>query len=308
MNSRCAIARGCISIIRTRMKRRRRRSIAGSPARSSSATTRRRRSTCPRANSKSRSCCRIAAFNDDNQLVYGGGMHAQMVGFQGDHILVNGRPDYAHRRGEPRLSAADSERLELAHLQARLGRRLADHGDRRRRRPAGEAGRKALRHARARRTAGRLGRFQRAKRRLADRHAQRAVFRRIAENGARHDGRHDGGIGAAGRRRLSALYGPRRARGGRQPGLAVATRAHRPLAAGGCRQSRRSRADRDLRGADGDAAEWPPLRRQRRAAARAHPGRHASTRGDFPRSWRHGDGHGPRDGHGDDGRHGRRWA
>jgi blue copper oxidase len=34
-------------------------------------------------------------FNDDNQLVYGGGMHAQMVGFQGDRILVNGRPDYA---------------------------------------------------------------------------------------------------------------------------------------------------------------------------------------------------------------------
>ena len=35
------------------------------------------------------------SFNDDNQLVYGGGMHAQMVGFQGDHVLVNGRPDYA---------------------------------------------------------------------------------------------------------------------------------------------------------------------------------------------------------------------
>ncbi len=35
------------------------------------------------------------AFNDDNQLVYGGGMHAQMVGFQGDHVLVNGRPEYA---------------------------------------------------------------------------------------------------------------------------------------------------------------------------------------------------------------------
>jgi len=35
------------------------------------------------------------SFNDDNQLVYGGGMHAQMVGFQGDRILVNGRPDYA---------------------------------------------------------------------------------------------------------------------------------------------------------------------------------------------------------------------
>ncbi len=34
------------------------------------------------------------AFDDNNQLVYGGGMHAQMVGFQGDHILVNGRPDY----------------------------------------------------------------------------------------------------------------------------------------------------------------------------------------------------------------------
>ena len=148
------------------------------------------------------------SFNDDNQLVYGGGMHAQMVGFQGDHVLVNGRPDYADRRGEPRLSAADFERLEFAHLQARLGRRLADHGDRRRWRPAGEAGREALRHARARRTARCVGRFQRAKRRLDDRHAQRAVFRRIAENGARHDD----GIGAAGRRRLSALYGPRRAR------------------------------------------------------------------------------------------------
>ncbi len=35
------------------------------------------------------------SFNDDNQLVYSGGMHAQMVGFQGDHVLVNGRPDYA---------------------------------------------------------------------------------------------------------------------------------------------------------------------------------------------------------------------
>ena len=35
------------------------------------------------------------SFNDDNQLAYGGGMHAQMVGFQGDRILVNGRPDYA---------------------------------------------------------------------------------------------------------------------------------------------------------------------------------------------------------------------
>jgi FtsP/CotA-like multicopper oxidase with cupredoxin domain len=35
------------------------------------------------------------SFNDANQLVYGGGMHARMVGFQGDHVLVNGRPDYA---------------------------------------------------------------------------------------------------------------------------------------------------------------------------------------------------------------------
>ena len=161
------------------------------------------------------------SFNDDNQLVYGGGMHAQMVGFQGDRCARQRKARLRHRRGEPRLSAADFERLEFAHLQARLGRRLADHGHRRRRRPAGEAGREALRHARARRTARCVGRFQRAKRRFADRHAQRAVFRRIAEDGAGHDGRHDGGNGAAGRRRLSAVYGPRRARGGREPGLAA---------------------------------------------------------------------------------------
>ncbi len=35
------------------------------------------------------------SFDDNNQLIYGGGMHGQMVGFQGDRILVNGRPDYA---------------------------------------------------------------------------------------------------------------------------------------------------------------------------------------------------------------------
>jgi len=33
------------------------------------------------------------AFNGDNQVVYGGGMHLSMFGFYGDHILVNGRPD-----------------------------------------------------------------------------------------------------------------------------------------------------------------------------------------------------------------------
>ena len=33
-------------------------------------------------------------LNDDNQLVYGGGMHMDMIGFQGERILVNGRPNY----------------------------------------------------------------------------------------------------------------------------------------------------------------------------------------------------------------------
>ena len=61
------------------------------------------------------------SFDDDNQLVYGGGMHAQMVGFQGDHDSRQRKARLRHRRGEPRLSAADSERLELAHLQARRG-------------------------------------------------------------------------------------------------------------------------------------------------------------------------------------------
>ena len=33
-------------------------------------------------------------FNDHNQLVYGGGMHMDMIGFQGERILINGRPNY----------------------------------------------------------------------------------------------------------------------------------------------------------------------------------------------------------------------
>ncbi len=34
------------------------------------------------------------SFDDENQLIYGGGMHGRMVGFQGERILVNGRVDY----------------------------------------------------------------------------------------------------------------------------------------------------------------------------------------------------------------------
>jgi FtsP/CotA-like multicopper oxidase with cupredoxin domain len=33
------------------------------------------------------------SFDEQNQLVYGGGMHAQMLGFYGDRILVNGRAE-----------------------------------------------------------------------------------------------------------------------------------------------------------------------------------------------------------------------
>ena len=35
------------------------------------------------------------SFNDENQLVYDVGMHERMIGFQGERILVNGKPDYA---------------------------------------------------------------------------------------------------------------------------------------------------------------------------------------------------------------------
>ena len=236
------------------------------------------------------------SFNDDNQLVYGGGMHARMVGFQGDHVLVNGRPDYAidvaSRAYRLRILNGSNSRIyklawddaspitvigvdggllekpeEKPYVMLAPGERLDVWAD--------FSGRSV---------------------------GSRIVMRSapfsgvLPRMGARHDGRHDGGIGAAGRRRLSALYGPRRARGGRESGLAATSDQDRPLAAGGCRQSRRPRADRDLGGADGDVAEWPPLRRQRRAAARANPGRHAAARGDFPRSRRHG--HGPGDGHG----------
>ena len=55
------------------------------------------------------------SFNDDNQLVYGGGMHAQMIGFQGDHVLVNGRPDYtidvASRAYRLRILNASNSRI-----------------------------------------------------------------------------------------------------------------------------------------------------------------------------------------------------
>jgi len=33
-------------------------------------------------------------FDDQNQLVYGGGMHMRRFGFYGDRVLVNGRPDF----------------------------------------------------------------------------------------------------------------------------------------------------------------------------------------------------------------------
>jgi FtsP/CotA-like multicopper oxidase with cupredoxin domain len=35
------------------------------------------------------------SFGDDNELVYAGNMHSRMIGFAGDRILVNGRPNYA---------------------------------------------------------------------------------------------------------------------------------------------------------------------------------------------------------------------
>ncbi len=35
------------------------------------------------------------SFNDENQLIYDVGMHERMIGFQGERILVNGKPDYA---------------------------------------------------------------------------------------------------------------------------------------------------------------------------------------------------------------------
>ena len=34
------------------------------------------------------------SFDDDNQLLYGGGMHRDMFGFYGERILVNGQPNY----------------------------------------------------------------------------------------------------------------------------------------------------------------------------------------------------------------------
>ena len=54
-------------------------------------------------------------FDQDNQLLYGGGMHRDMFGFYGDVILVNGRPDYrlevASRAYRLRLLNASNARI-----------------------------------------------------------------------------------------------------------------------------------------------------------------------------------------------------
>ncbi len=34
------------------------------------------------------------SFDDDNQLIYGADMHSRMIGFHGDHILVNGKTNF----------------------------------------------------------------------------------------------------------------------------------------------------------------------------------------------------------------------
>jgi len=55
------------------------------------------------------------SFGQDNQLLYGGGMHRDMFGFYGDAVLVNGRPDYrlevASRAYRLRLLNASNARI-----------------------------------------------------------------------------------------------------------------------------------------------------------------------------------------------------
>jgi FtsP/CotA-like multicopper oxidase with cupredoxin domain len=54
-------------------------------------------------------------LNDNNQLVYGGGMHTGMFGFYGEHVLVNGRPnrrfDVASRAYRLRLLNGSNARI-----------------------------------------------------------------------------------------------------------------------------------------------------------------------------------------------------
>jgi FtsP/CotA-like multicopper oxidase with cupredoxin domain len=55
------------------------------------------------------------SFDQDNQLLYGGGMHRNMFGFYGDTVLVNGRPNYrlevASRAYRLRLLNASNARI-----------------------------------------------------------------------------------------------------------------------------------------------------------------------------------------------------
>ena len=94
-NSNSAIAPACISIIRIRTKRRRRRSIADWPAPVIVNDDEEKALDLPAGEFEIPIVLQDRSFDDNNQLIYGGGMHGQMVGFQGDRILVNGRPDYA---------------------------------------------------------------------------------------------------------------------------------------------------------------------------------------------------------------------
>ena len=161
------------------------------------------------------------SFNDDNQLVYGGGMHARMVGFQGDHVLVNGRPDYAidvaSRAYRLRILNGSNSRIyklawddaspitvigvdggllekpeEKPYVMLAPGERLDVWAD--------FSGRSV-----GSRIVMRSAPFS-------------GVLPRMARGMM---GGMMAGYGAAGRRRLSALYGPRRARFGRESGLAA---------------------------------------------------------------------------------------
>ena len=221
------------------------------------------------------------SFNDDNQLVYGGGMHAQMVGFQGDRILVNGRPDYAidvaSRAYRLRiLNGSNSRIYKLAWDDASPITVIGVDG--------------GLLEKPEEKPYVMLAPGERLDV-WAD-FSGRSVGSRIVMRSAPFSGVLPrmargmmGGMMAGSALPVGGdypLFTVRVARAASDsPALPPTPRAHRPLAAGGCRQSRRPRADRDLRGADGDAAEWPPLCRQRRAAARANPGRHAATRSRF---------------------------
>ena len=124
-----------------------------------------------------------------------GSMMARMMGFLGDRILVNGKPDFVlPMEARPyRLRLINGSNTRIYKLAWSDG--SPSDGDRHRRRAAGKTTDTPLRHAGAGREGGVMGGFQRSVDRSRTHTAEPFLRRRYGDgrdDGWRDDGQHDG--------------------------------------------------------------------------------------------------------------------